>query len=295
MSTRTIRTCAPLGTDPSRPHSADGRRGPHPDARLGQLRAHRRLRLECEWPRVGDRAALSGGFANKFDRLRVRSSSSGSTRSAARSRSGPSWRVTVAESRACPGQRRQARRQTDHPRVLREAPAATSGGREARPDRAGCHGVRPPPRARAEPRPCRAAALGPVRGHERIARVRLPLHARGGARGWRASAVNMSATIGSELIAMATCSPARPGLSERWRTLELRAGGTRSTTLRCFPGTEPWSGGFESDVRAPGAGAHDAGAPGDEAERQPRVERRCLRGSARPPSSGSTSTAGPRS
>ena len=78
-----------------------------------------------------------------------------------------------------------------------------------------------------------------------------------GTRGWRASAVNMSETIGSELIAMATCSPAEPGLSERWETLELRARGTRSTTLRCFPGTEAWSAGFESDVHAPsGHGAY---------------------------------------
>ena len=78
-----------------------------------------------------------------------------------------------------------------------------------------------------------------------------------GTRGWRAGAVNMSRSVGSSLIVYATCSRARPGLSERWRTLELPRGGARSATISCFPGSEPWSAGFESPVKAPsGHGAY---------------------------------------
>ena len=255
MSTRTIRTCAPLTlvllglvtTTASANHIRTLASANYVLIDDFGSNAHR--------DGCGNRAALSGGFDNKFDRRRSRLFIFGFNPIGSSVPFGPSWRMTVANRGPAPGSDgKRGGKQITYAYCVKRPPPLQVVDKS----------VRIGPGATAS-----ATATCP-RGTEALSGGFSDAYAgtngslvfsfrsmRVGTRGWRASAVNMSATIGSELTAMATCSPAQPGLSERWRTLELRPGGARSTTLRCFPGTEPWSGGFESNVRAPsGHGAY---------------------------------------
>jgi hypothetical protein len=223
--------------------------------------SHIRTLASANWVRVddfgsnahpegcGERAALSGGFSNKLDRRRSLLFIFGFNPIGRMF--GPSWRETVAN----------------------RAPGPRGGGKQI----VYVHCVKRPPRLHlVEKRvPIRPAATATAtatcpRGSEAVSGGFSDLYAgtngslvfgfrsvRIGTRRWLASAINMSRTEGSTLIAFATCSPAEPGLSERWRRLEVPARGSRRTTVRCFPGSEPWSAGFESPVRAPsGHGAY---------------------------------------
>jgi hypothetical protein len=76
-------------------------------------------------------------------------------------------------------------------------------------------------------------------------------------RRWRVSAVNVTPLISSALIALVTCDPSEPGLSERARTIRVPADGTRSTTVACGKGRQARSAGFEGHADpATGAGAY---------------------------------------
>jgi hypothetical protein len=70
-----------------------------------------------------------------------------------------------------------------------------------------------------------------------------------GRRSWRASAINTSDSIASTLIAMANCDRRKPGLWARKRTIRVPATGTNATEIDCGWGQEAWSAGFESPIR----------------------------------------------
>ena len=206
----------------------------------------------------GDRAALSGGFANKFDPVTSKQFLFGLNPVGRTSDFpfpntplpfGPSWRVTVANWGSgtrgggrqityayCVKRPPRLRIAEGHAWVgghatatatarCRRGTEAVSGGFSS--EWAGTHGV--------------------ILFGFRSVRV--------GARRWQASGINRS-DKGERLFAYAMCRPRAPELTELRRTLKVPRGGTRSTRLACGPGLTPWSGGFESDVD--GATAHGA-------------------------------------
>jgi hypothetical protein len=197
----------------------------------------------------GDRAALSGGFANTFDRRTSKLFVFGLNPIGRDVFFGPSWRGTVAN----------------------RGSASRGGGRHT----TFAYCVTRPPRlrlveasVRIGPSATATATTWCPRGTEAVSGGFSDRFAgtngslvfgfrsiRVGRRGWRASAVNVSGEVASRLTVLATCSPQEPHLAEAARTLEVPEGGTRSTTIRCPPGREAWSAGFESPVGAAGEGA----------------------------------------
>jgi hypothetical protein len=206
----------------------------------------------------GDKAAVSGGFANEFDRETSRLLLFGfnpvkrftdffAPGHPSPFPGGPSWRVTVANGGWAA---RGAGNQTTFAYCV------------ARPPHLRVAEARVP----IQPSSSATATATCPRGTEAVSGGFSDQYAgtngsfvfgfstkRVGRRAWRASAINLSGSTPSALIALANCDPSEPGLTERVRRIEVPANGTRSTTVRCGRGREAWSAGFESPT---GNGAH---------------------------------------
>jgi hypothetical protein len=199
----------------------------------------------------GERAALSGGFRNKYDPQTSKLFLFGFNPIGRDVFFGPSWRVTVAN----------------------RGEGTRGGGKVI----GYVYCAKRPPRLRlAEasvpigPSSTATATAVCPRGTEAVSGGFADQHGgtngslvfgfrsmRVGTRGWRASAVNLSDSMSSRLVAIATCSPAEPGLTGSSATVTVPRGGTNGAMIICARGREAWSGGFESRVdAATGYGAY---------------------------------------
>ena len=201
----------------------------------------------------GNAPAISGGFANEFDRMRSKLFLFGFNPTGRFADApfpgtpipgGPTWRATVAnlgEGSSGAGRQRVLVYCGTHRirlklvrRRARIAPSATATATARCP--AGTEAVSGGFSDRW------AGTNGSLVFGFRSRRV--------GRRGWQASAINTSDSIPSTLIAMANCARLRPRLTARMKTISVPAGGARSVRIDCGPGRRAWSAGFGSPLRS---------------------------------------------